>query len=195
MHSLVHRAPRVLALAVAALAGVPAPGPAQPASHPLRCSFGSKTNGLDVAERCAARTPAGLVIAPDVLAALAYEHGLASLAVDGSWFYRRRDGRMMRMITFDMGPDGFAAGRARATIGGKLAYVDRRLRVRLRTRYDWGEPFAGGRAAVCIGCVEVRMDGGEHMMMAGGRWGVIDRHGRELVPVTLAPDKLPPNRR
>ena len=67
-------------------------------------------------------------------------------------------------------------------IDERLAYVDRSLRVVLRTRYDWGGPFAHGRAEVFIGCAEVKVDGGEHGVMSGGRWGVIDRAGREVVP-------------
>ena len=165
------------------------PGPAAQASSgsfPLACSFGSKTAGLDYAAHCAAETAAGLRISPAVRSALAYEHGLASIAIAGrGWFYLTRDGRSMLMVTFDMGPDYFREGRARAMIDGKLAYVDRRLRIRLRTRYDWGEPFARGRANVCMGCVETKLDGGEHSVMAGGRWGTIDRRGRAVVPVTL----------
>lgn len=91
----------------------------------------------------------------------------------------------MRMMTFEMGPDYFSDGLARAMIDGRLAYVDRRLRVRLRTRYDWGEPFAHGRANVCIGCVETRINGGEHSLMTGGRWGTIDKTVREIVRVTF----------
>jgi hypothetical protein len=56
------------------------------------------------------------------------------------------------MYIFDNGPDAFAEGLARTGIGGKIAYVDRRLRIRIRTRYDWGERFGHGRAEVCIGC-------------------------------------------
>ena len=157
-----------------------------PSSFPLACSFGSRTTGLDDAAHCAADTAAGMRISPAVLSALAYEHGLASIAIARrGWFYLTRDGRSMRMMTFDMGPDYFREGLARALIDGKLAYVDRRLRVQLRTRYDWGEPFVHGRANVCIGCVEIRLDGGEHSVMTGGRWGTIDRRGREVVSVIL----------
>ncbi len=174
---------RALTVALVALS---TPGAAQTSAHvfPLRCSFGSKTAGLDVADACAVDTAQGLVLAPAIIARLAFDRGLASIAIEGGgWYYRTRDGRTMRMMTFDMGPDYFAQGLARAMIDGKLAYVDRRLRIRLRTRYDWGEPFSGGRANVCIGCVEVRTDRDEHSVMTGSRWGTIDRRGREIVPV------------
>lgn len=157
---------------------------AEPGAYPLACAYGSRTEGLDHAEACAAETPDGLVLAPTVLAQLAYERGLASIGVVGrGWYYRRRNGRTQLMVTFEMGPDYFREGLARALVGGRLAYVDRRLRVRIATRYDWGEPFEHGRAAVCSGCVERKLDGGEHSMMVGGRWGAIDRRGREVVPL------------
>ena len=70
--------------------------------------------------------------------ALAYTRGFASLAIQGeARFYRRRDGRMVHMTTIEMGPDYFVEGLLRSVIGSKLAYVDRRLRIRLRTRRDW----------------------------------------------------------
>ena len=157
---------------------------AEPVAYPLACSFTSRTEGLDLAEACAAETPDGLALAPAVLRRLAYQHGLASIGVKGrGWYYRRRNGRTQRMVTFEMGPDYFREGLARALAGGKLAYVDRSLRVKIATRYDWGEPFERGRAAVCLGCVEQPVDGGEHSVMAGGLWGTIDRSGREIEPL------------
>ena len=159
------------------------PGAARaPAAYPLACVYASRTDGVVPTDRCAAATADGFLLTPAVLTNLAYARGLASVAIEGNWYYRRRDGRMQRMVTFEMGPDYFVGGLARAVVDGRLAYVDRRLRVRVATRFDWGEPFANGRAAVCVGCVERMVDGGEHSYMEGGRWSVIDRRGREVAP-------------
>lgn len=129
---------------------------------------------------------ATLVLAPRVIARMSYIKGLSSFAVQGSgWHYRRRDGTTRRMYIFDNGPDAFVQGLARAIVDGKIAYVDRRLRVRIATRYDWGDRFDHGRAEVCIGCRVVPVGNGEHSVMGGGRWGMIDASGREVVPVTL----------
>lgn len=127
------------------------------------------------------------MLAPPVLARMAYTEGLASFAVQGQgWYYRRRDGTTRRMYIFDNGPDAFVEGLARAIVDGKIAYVDRRLRIRIRTQFDWGDRFDRGRAEVCVGCRPVPAGDGEHSVINGGRWGVIDKSGTELVPVTRA---------
>ncbi|MFD1950446.1 WG repeat-containing protein [Sphingomonas arantia] len=173
------------ALLLAALpSGVWAQGGGGSPSFPLACAFIDRGGELQNADYCGAETAEGMVVAPAVSGALGYRGGLASFAVTGrGWYYRRRDGVTREMVTFDNGPDEFVEGLARAKVDGKLAYVDRRLRIRVRTRYDWGDRFANGRAAVCVGCVATMVDGGEHRMMTGGRWGVIDRRGREVVAV------------
>jgi hypothetical protein len=125
------------------------------------------------------------VLAPRILAKLAYTKGLAHFTVQGMAYYRRRDGTTRRMYIFDNGPDDFVQGLARALVDGKIAYVDRRLRIRIGPRYDWSDRFDHGQAEVCIGCHAVPVGNGEHSVMAGGRWGMIDTSGREVVPVTF----------
>lgn len=87
------------------------------------------------------------------------------------------------MEMFDNGPDYFEEGLARSRVGGKIAYLDRTLRPRIVTGYDWGSPFEHGRADVCVGCRMERE--GEHSVVVGGKWGVVDHMGRVVVPVTL----------
>lgn len=175
------------------LAAVPS---SQDASrYPLACSYISARD-LDRADQCAASTGHGLRLAPEVTQRLYYHRGLASLAIDGrGWFYHRRNGRMVEMLTLDNGPDAFSEGLARGRIDGRLVYVDRQLRTRIATRYTFATPFRHGRATVCIGCVSVPVKGGEYHSMQGGTWGVIDRRGREIIPPTLtqkAFNALPP---
>ncbi len=125
------------------------------------------------------------MLALRILAKLSYKKGLAYFTVQGMAYHRRRDGTTMRMYIFDNGADNFVKGLARAIVGGKIAYVDRRLRIRIATHYDWGDRFDHGRAEVCIDCRSVPVGDGEHSVMEGGRWGMIDKSGREVVPVTL----------
>jgi hypothetical protein len=79
----------------------------------------------------------------------------------------------------DNGADYFKEGLVRGLRHGKLVYYDRALRSVIVTNYDWGYPFEQGRAEVCMGCKETRLDD-EHQTMVGGHWAVIDRKGRVL---------------
>ncbi|WP_420138013.1 WG repeat-containing protein [Sphingomonas sp.] len=175
----------ILLLTVLAASSAPAPRPDGDALlYPLGCSYSGPIE-LTPVDHCASHGSGLPHLAPQVVADLAYDHGLASIAIAGKgWFYRRRDGRMVQMVTFDNGPDPFSEGLARAIVKGRLAFVDRRLRLRFVTRYTAAEPFRHGRAIVCTGCVETPVDDGEHSYMSGGRWGVIDRRGREIIPPT-----------
>lgn len=101
-----------------------------------------------------------------------------------SFYYVGRDGRMVPVMNFDNGPDYFVEERARTRVDGKIGYIDRELRVVIPPRYDAGSPFEHGKAAVCKGCVEKkRYANDEHPFLEGGMWGVIDRSGREIVPL------------
>ncbi len=157
-----------------------APAAADRLRYPLPCTYAGRTE-METVAHCAAPQARGFAVAPRVVSDFAWRDGLATIRFPGQgWSYRRRDGRTVEMATMDNGPDYSAEGLARARIGGRLAYVDRRLRVRITTRYSFGMPFRGGRAEVCVGGVETPVDGGEHSEIVGGRWGTIDRHGRVI---------------
>jgi hypothetical protein len=152
-------------------------------AYPLPCTYWSERD-LETAEHCAAKTPDGYTIAPAILGDLAFTDDLATITFPGhQWFYRHRNTRMVEMLTYDNGPDAFAEGLARGRIGDELVYVDKELNVEIRAPYTFGFPFENGRADVCTGCVSVPVNGGEHSIMQGGRWGVIDKRGRETVPL------------
>ncbi|HUI94422.1 MAG TPA: WG repeat-containing protein [Xanthobacteraceae bacterium] len=111
-------------------------------------------------------------------------HGIAAVWIEGveGFYYVGRDGRMVPVVAYDNAPDAFVEGRARTRVDGRIGYIDRTLRVAIAPRYDWGFPFAHGRAVVCRGCAPKR-DGGEHGLVEGGLWGMVDRNGREIVPL------------
>jgi hypothetical protein len=111
-------------------------------------------------------------------------HGVAAVWMEDlkGFYYVARDGHMVPVIAYDNGPDAFVEGRARTQIDDKIGYVDRRLRVVIPPRYDWGFPFEHGKAVVCSGCAP-KPDGGEHRLVEGGMWGFVDRNGREIVPL------------
>ncbi|HEY4919643.1 MAG TPA: WG repeat-containing protein [Xanthobacteraceae bacterium] len=118
------------------------------------------------------------------LRALAFdEHGVAAVWIEGAkgFYYVGRDGHMVPVVAYDNAPDDFVEGRARTPVDGKIGYIDRELRVVIPPRYDWGFPFEHGRAVVCSGCAQKR--DGEHRLVEGGLWGMVDRDGREIVPL------------
>jgi hypothetical protein len=118
------------------------------------------------------------------LRALPFDNdGVAAVWIEGvkGFFYVGRDGRLVPVVAYDNAPDAFVDGRARTQVDRKIGYIDRTLRVAIPPRYDWGFPFEHGRAVVCSGCAQKR--DGEHWLVEGGRWGMVDRDGREIVPL------------
>jgi len=124
-----------------------------------------------------------IVIAPRYRVAQPFSRGLAAVFDEpGGWAYIDRKGAVVvRPVPFDNGPDYFREGLVRIVREGKYGFADRRGRVAIPPRFDFAEPFAGGRARVCVGCRAVSM--GEHRAMEGGKWGVIDRTGRLIGPL------------
>jgi WG repeat protein len=110
-------------------------------------------------------------------------YGLAEAAIDGSWYYIRRNGESLQVVTLDNGADSFSEGLVRSLVRGKVAYFDSKFHQIISPRYDWGWPFKAGRAMVCIGWTFVRT--GEYDVANGGRWGFIDKNGKEIDRPTL----------
>ena len=116
--------------------------------------------------------------------------GLAQAFIDRSWYYIKRDGSTLPVITYDNGADYFAEGLVRSRVDGKTAYFDTQFKQTIPPKYDWAWPFEHGKALVCIGCVEAAPDGPEHRMVVGGRWGYIDHQGHEIVSVTHSREEI-----
>ncbi len=181
---------RYLLLAAGVLAPAPAPATARDgaapgavtaAAYPLACRYARVE--LDRYEGCARPDVGGVRIAPAHVARMHFRRGLAEAALDGGgWLWVRRDGLARSVFVLDTGPDPFVQGLARGWRRGKVAFYDRRLRLALATPYDWSHPFnARGAALVCEGC---RSDGRQPASMVGGRWGLINRRGLLLTPIS-----------
>lgn len=134
----------------------------------------------------------GVKIRPEHLRELDFDQdGLTTVLIGGGWHYVRRDGTMMPAITFDNGADPFSEGLARTLRDGKIGYFDRSLAEVISPRFDWGFPFEGGRARVCLGCTLTPADGDGHREVVGGLWGYVDTAGREVSPIRYSRDELP----
>ena len=69
-----------------------------------------------------------MVVGASARKQLAFEDGLATISVDGAFFYVDRRGKTARALTFDNGPDPFVEGLARTIENGKVGFLDRKLR-------------------------------------------------------------------
>lgn len=166
--------------AALAATGQGAPTGRTEGSYPLACHYVRRE--LDRFEACARREGGMVRVAPAHVARMPFDRGLAELRVPTiGCLWVRRDGLALPVFTLDNGPDPFEQGLVRSWRDGKVAFYDRRLRLVLATPYDWAFPFdASGESLVCEGC---RPDGREPASMVGGRWGIIDRTGRLVLPL------------
>ncbi len=135
------------------------------------------------------------LIRPEHLAAIDFgADGLAVVRLGEHFYYFRPDGRSARVPTYDNWADDFAEGLVRTVraVDGveKVGYLDGELAVVIAPRFDWGFPFAGGRAMVCNGCRAETTDGDEHSSVVGGLWGYVDKAGKEVVPIRFSFEEL-----
>lgn len=106
--------------------------------------------------------------------------GVACVADDAGWSCIDGAGAtVLRPYLFDNGPDPFSDGLARFVEGDKVGFYDDKFVKVIPARYDFAGPFADGRAPFCSGCA--RTCDGEHCSMTGGKWGLLDRTGAEVV--------------
>jgi len=159
-------------------------------SWPLACSFLPFGDG-DTVAGCAHQLPDGAIeLRPEALAGRGEEDGetdgggVYTVMVDGALLFAVASGRTAPALPFDNGADYFVEGLARTLRDGKIGFVNDRLEVVVPPTWDFAFPFDGGVARVCEGCTLAPVGAGdEHSEVVGGRWGLIDRQGRVVVPV------------
>jgi len=101
---------------------------------------------------------------------------LQKVMVDKNWYYVRKDGKAIQVITDKNGEgDVFKEGLARTRINGKIGFFNKNLDIVLPPVYDYAFPFYDGIAEICVGCKEHGEE--EHRMIEGGVWKSIDRTG------------------
>lgn len=108
--------------------------------------------------------------------------GIAAVVDEQGWAWIDRTATIRaRPHVIDNGPDYFSAGLTRIVEGGKYGFMNARGDVVIAPRFAYAEPFADGHALVCDDCTA--KSAGEHTVMTGIRWGVIDEHGAITVPL------------
>lgn len=139
------------------------------------------TDRFEVLPGCTQTAPGTLALGAGALARLRFDkNGLAALQAGRQYYYVRRDGTYLPVITYDNGPDYFADGLTRARVDGRIGYYDTRLQPAFAARFDWGFPFQDGSAEVCDGCREGTPDADGHAGIVGGTRFRIDRQGNVL---------------
>ncbi|HEX7814446.1 MAG TPA: DUF4952 domain-containing protein [Dyella sp.] len=163
------------------------------AGFALSCIYIGHPPGLELLgprKQCARQIDGQVEIAPDMFKRLTYgKYRLGQIMVlndHAAWRYVKKTGQMLAVITFDNGADYFSEGLTRGIIGGKIAYFDADFRQVLGP-FDDGTPFRNGRAAVCLGCD--RATSGNDGPRAG-RWGFIDRTGKQVIPIDRTPEQI-----
>jgi hypothetical protein len=163
--------------------------PTMAGDFPLACVYAANepTAELEPHAGCAARTKGGLQIATEHLNRMSFVHeGLAAALIDNQWRYVKRNGESLRVLTYDNYADDFSEGLTRSLVGSRIAYFDRDFHQVIPPIYDWGWPFKDGRAMVCLGCKVAERDSEGHRPVIGGKWGFIDKRGREIISVSLS---------
>jgi hypothetical protein len=101
---------------------------------------------------------------------------LQTVKVDDSWYYVRKDGKAIQVITNKDGvADSFKEGFARTRVKGKIGFFNKTLDIVLEPIYDYAFPFYDGVAEICVGCIEHGEE--DNRMIEGGVWKSIDRAG------------------
>jgi hypothetical protein len=103
-------------------------------------------------------------------------HDLVATNVNNQWYYVRKDGKAMPVMSDDRGSaDKFKEGLARTKINGKIGFFNRDLDMVIEPFYDFAFPFHKGISDICVGCKEVKDE--NIKMLDGGDWKRINRSG------------------
>ena len=181
-----HLAHYLTLITCTAVIGLPSASSAdarKPPSVIQTCAYSSRLDDDTLSHRdCAWKGASGeFHVSPVHFRRLDFDnYGLASINIDGGFYYVRRDGRTAPTMMMDNWADPFIDGRARSPVNGKIGYIDRHLTLIISAKYDGAYLFNHGFAVVCAGC-KVK-SGGEYSWYEGGKWGCIDRSGREQAP-------------
>ncbi len=155
------------------------------------CIYVSKVSvELEPHAACGKLTGERLQLDPQHLERLSFAaNGLGWVLTGEGAFYVDASGRSVRTHWYDAGPDTFVEGVARGISRGKFGFIDPALDFVIEPRFDFAFPFEQGHAVVCNGCWS--RPEGEHSVIEGGVWGVIDRRGELVVPLEYPRDELP----
>jgi len=103
---------------------------------------------------------------------------LAYLYSSEGIFYFQQNGKIMRTVMYDNGPDYFSDGLVRTIRDNKYGFMNEKLDIIVERKFDFAFPFKNGKAKVCMGCVKVY--DGEHSTYEGGTFYFINKFGQKI---------------
>lgn len=116
--------------------------------------------------------------------AMDFENDVAPVVDKEGWAYINTKGEVLvRPFIFDNGPDYFENGMARFRENNKIGFMDDHANKVIPANFDFAWPFKSSATIACNGCKEEFSDEtGEHKVVRGGKWGLIDQKGNWLIP-------------
>lgn len=96
-------------------------------------------------------------------------------------YYSPEGKRIANIFFFDNGPDYYSEGLRRIVKDNKIGFINRKNIIVISPRFDFAFPFKNGYALVIKDPVYETM--GEHTAVHGGKYGLVNRLGRLVVPI------------
>jgi hypothetical protein len=98
----------------------------------------------------------------------------------GIYAIDRNENVLFRIRSFDNGPDPFNNGLFRIIENNKTGFANMNGEIIIQPQFDEATPFNNGFAAICFGGKNEK--NGDYTFRVGGKWGVINTAGREILP-------------
>lgn len=125
-----------------------------------------------------------LVLYPEHFRNLNFEaSNLTTVYSSGRVFYVSKSGSIVRSLFFDNGADFFEEGLSRIISKKKIGFVNEQLETVIEPQFDFAYSFKDSKSMVCNGCKEEKEPNGEHTMIVGGKWGIINKKGEVILPL------------
>jgi len=168
------------------------------ASNVAECTYIPKVTEENVTSELSSQGECGIFLDEDTLM-LYPEHfnnldfgesNLTTVYTKDRVFYVSKSGKVVRSFFFDNGADSFKEGLSRIIIKKKIGFVNEKLETVIEPQFDFAYSFENAKSMVCNGCREEKEPNGEHTMIVGGKWGVIDKHGKIILPLEYSKNEV-----
>lgn len=107
---------------------------------------------------------------------------ISFVVYENKWYcIDTKNNKLLEVFNYDNGPDYYSEKLARFIENKKFGFFDSSCKKQIPATYDFVFPFEKGYSIVCSGC-EIKSDGDEHSRIVGGKYGIINRKGKVILP-------------